>query len=145
MTGSFDLHMRQVLHEERRDAWIAASVGALALVLTAVGLYGLVAMIASGRTREIGIRMVLGASRGEIVRMVLGRGLSLALVGASAGVLGGLAASRFLENRLHGIDAQDPVSFALGAGVAVAVALLAGLLPALRAARLDPAVAVRSE
>jgi ABC-type antimicrobial peptide transport system permease subunit len=77
--------------------------------------------------------------------MVLGRGLSLALVGAAAGVLGGLAASRFLETRLHGIDAQDPVSFALGAGVAVAVALLAGLLPALRAARLDPAVAVRSE
>jgi predicted permease len=145
MTGSFDLHMRTVLYEERRDAWIAAGTGALALLLTAVGLYGLVALVTTQRTREIGIRMVLGASRREIVRLVVGRGLSLALAGSAAGVLVGLALSRLLASRLHGIDSHDPLSFAIGAGVGIAVGLLAGLVPAFRASRLDPAITMRSE
>jgi len=145
MTGSLDLHMRTVLYEERRDAWIAAGTGALALLLTTVGLYGLTAMVTSQRTREIGIRMVLGASRREIVYLVVGRGLNLALAGSVAGVLGGLAVSRYLESRIHGIDSHDPLSFALGAGIGIAVGLLAGLVPALRAARLDPAITMRSE
>jgi hypothetical protein len=145
MTGSFDLHMRAVLYEERRDAWIAAGTGALALLLSTVGLYGLVAMVASQRTREIGVRMVLGASRGAIVRLVVGRGLTLALAGSVAGVLAGLAASSYLASRLHGIDSHDPLSFALGAGMGIAVGLLAGVVPALRAARLDPAITMRSE
>jgi predicted permease len=145
MTGSFDLHMREILYEERRDAWIAAGTGALALVLVTVGLYGLVAMVTSQRTREIGIRMVLGASRGEIVRLVVGRGLVLALTGSSAGVLGGLTASRLLESRIHGISSHDPLSFAIAAALGIGVGLLAGLLPALRAARLDPANTVRAE
>jgi hypothetical protein len=145
MTGSFDLHMRTVLYEERRDAWIAAGTGALALLLTTVGLYGLVAMVTNQRTREIGIRMVLGASRGEIVCLVVGRGLTLALAGSVAGILGGLAVSRYLESRIHGIDSHDPLSFALGAGMGIAVGLLAGLVPALRAARLDPAITMRAD
>ena len=145
MTGSFDLHMRTVLYEERRDAWIAAGTGALALLLTTVGLYGLVALVTNQRTREIGIRMVLGASRREIVRLVVGRGLALAVAGSVAGVLAGLAASHYLASRLHGIDSHDPWSFALGAGMGIAVGLVAGVVPALRAARLDPAITMRSE
>ena len=145
MTGSFDLHMREILYEERRDAWIAAGTGALALVLVTVGLYGLIAMVTSQRTREIGVRMVLGASRGEIVRLVVGRGFLLALAGSIAGVLGGLAASRLLESRIHGISSHDPLSFAAAAALGIAVGLLAGLLPALRAARLDPAATIRAE
>jgi ABC-type antimicrobial peptide transport system permease subunit len=137
--------MRTILYEERRDAWIAAGTGALALLLTAVGLYGLVALVTTQRTREIGIRMVLGASRREIVRLVVGRGLSLALAGSAAGVLVGLALSRLLASRLHGIDSHDPLSFAIGAGVGIAVGLLAGLVPALRASRLDPSITMRSE
>lgn len=145
MTGSFDLHMRTVLYEERRDASIALGTGGLALLLTTVGLYGLVAMVASQRTREIAIRMVLGASRREIVRLVVGRGLALAVAGSAAGVLGGLTVSRFLESRIHGIDSHDFWSFALGAGMGIGVSLLAGLVPAVRAASLDPAVTMRSE
>jgi hypothetical protein len=145
MTGSFDLHMSTVLYEERRDAWIAAGTGALALLLTTVGLYGLVALVTNQRTREIGIRMVLGASRREIVRLVVGRGLALAVAGSVAGVPAALAASSYLASRLHGIDSHDPLSFALGAGMGIAVGLLAGLVPALRAARLDPAITMRSE
>jgi ABC-type antimicrobial peptide transport system permease subunit len=143
MTGSFDLHMKEILYEERRDAWVAAGTGTLALILVTVGLYGLVAMVTSQRTREIGIRMVLGASRGEIVRLVVGRGLALA--GSIAGVLGGLAASRLLESRIHGVASNDPLSFAIAAALGIAVGLLAGLLPALRAARLDPAITMRAE
>jgi predicted permease len=145
MTGSFDLHMRTVLYEERRDAWIAAGTGALALLLTGVGLYGLVALVTTQRTREIGIRMALGASRREIVRRVVSRGLSLAIAGSAAGVLAGLALTGLLASRLHGIDSRDPLSFALGAGVGIALGLLAGLVPALRAARIDPAITMRSE
>jgi ABC-type antimicrobial peptide transport system permease subunit len=89
--------------------------------------------------------MVLGARRREIVRLVVGRGLALALAGSVAGVLGGLAASRYLESRIHGIDSHDPLSFAVAAGMGIAVGLLAGLVPALRAARLDPAITMRSE
>jgi predicted permease len=145
MTGSFDLHMSTILYEARRDAWIASGTGALALLLTAIGLYGLLALVTNQRTREIGIRMVLGASRREIVRLVVGRGLALALAGSAAGVLAGLAVSRYLANRLHGIDSHDPWSFAIGAGMGIAVALLAALVPALRASRLDPAITMRSE
>jgi predicted permease len=145
MTGSFDLHMREILYEERRDAWVAMGTGTLALLLVTVGLYGLVAMVASQRTREIGIRMVLGASRGQIVRLVVGRGLSLALAGSLAGILGGLAASRLLESRIHGIASHDPLSFAVAAALGIGAGLLAGLLPALRAARLDPATTIRAE
>jgi predicted permease len=145
MTGSFALHMQTVLYEERRDAWIAAGTAALALLLTTVGLYGLVSLVTNRRTREIGVRMVLGAGRREIVRMVIGRGLALAFAGAVAGVLGGAAAARFLENRLHGIDGRDPWSFALAAGIVIAVSFLACLIPALRAASLDPATTTRAE
>jgi predicted permease len=145
MTGSLDLHMRLVLYEERRDAWIAGWTGALALLLTAVGLYGLVALVTNQRTREIGIRSVLGASRGEIIRLVARRGLALALTGAAGGVLLGLAATRFLASRLHGIDSHDPWSFAIGACLGIAVGLLASLVPAFRASRLDPTITMRSE
>jgi ABC-type antimicrobial peptide transport system permease subunit len=76
---------------------------------------------------------------------VVGRGLALAVAGSVAGVLAGLAASRYLASRLHGIDSHDPLSFALGAGMVIAVGLVAGLVPALRASRLDPAITMRSE
>jgi ABC-type antimicrobial peptide transport system permease subunit len=145
MTGSFDLHMREILYEERRDAAVAVGAGMLALLLTTIGLYGLVTLVTNGRTREIGLRMVLGATRGEILRQVIGRTLALAFAGSAAGVLAGLAAARVLESRLHEIDSHDPLSFALSAGIAMAVGLLASLVPALRAARLDPAIAIRSE
>jgi predicted permease len=145
MTGSFGEHMREVLYEERRDAWVAAGTGVLALLLTIVGLYGLVAMVTTERTKDIGIRMALGASRGAVVRLVVGRGLALALAGSGAGVLAALALSRHVESRIHGIESHDPLSFAIAAGLGVVVGLVAGLVPALRAARLDPAIAVRSE
>jgi predicted permease len=144
-TGSFESHMEMILYEERRDAWIAAAVAGLALALTAVGIYGVVAMVVSGRTREIGIRLALGASRLDVLRLVLSRGVGLAFAGSLAGILVGLLVTRYLESRLHGVGSHDPLSFAIGGVLAVAMALLASLLPAIRASHVDPATTMRSE
>jgi ABC-type antimicrobial peptide transport system permease subunit len=137
--------MEMILYEERRDAWIAAAVAGLALALTAVGIYGVVAMVVSGRTREIGIRLALGASRLDVLRLVLSRGVGLAFAGSLAGILVGLLVTRYLESRLHGVGSHDPLSFAIGGVLAVAMALLASLLPAIRASHVDPATTMRSE
>jgi ABC-type antimicrobial peptide transport system permease subunit len=89
--------------------------------------------------------MALGADRMEIVRLVVARGLSLALAGSAIGVIAGLALSRLLESRLHGIASRDPWSFAFAAAVGLAIGIAAVLVPAFRASRLDPMIAVRTE
>jgi predicted permease len=144
-TSTLDRHMAFVLFEERRDAWIAAGVGLLALLLGAVGIYGVVSLVTARRTREIGIRVALGAQRGDVLRLVLGRGTKLALFGCALGTAGGLAATRLLSSRLHGVSTSDPLSFLGGAFCLVVAATLASLLPAWRAARMDPSTAIREE
>ena len=129
----------------RIAAGLLGSFGALALLLAAVGLYGVIAYSVSRRTRELGIRMAVGASRGRILKMVLGQGLRLAAGGAIAGGLVALASARVLASLLYGISPLDPAAYAAACGLLLTVACLANLAPAIVAARTDPLRALRRE
>jgi putative ABC transport system permease protein len=119
--------------------------GVVALLMTAVGLYGVISYTVSERTREIGIRAALGASRGSIVRLVLGNGLLVVCGGLAAGVLVAIGSTRYLQGSLFGISATDPATFAAVVGLLLLVALAAQGIPIARAMRVDPAVALRQE
>ena len=117
----------------------------LALLLAAIGIYGVLSYVVTQRTREIGIRISLGARRGQVLRMVLKQGLQLALVGAAAGIVAALAAAKVLAAVLHGVSPRDPIVLAATALGLVAVAFLGCYVPARRATRVDPLVALRYE
>lgn len=119
--------------------------GVLALVLASVGLYGVVAYSTAQRTREIGIRLALGALRSQVFALVIGQSLRLIVLGAAIGIAGAFALSRVAAGLLHGVSATDPVIYALVPVVLGLVALCASWLPARRAARVDPMVALRAE
>lgn len=119
--------------------------GALALALGAVGLYGVVAHAVSSRTREIGVRMALGADRARVSGMVLGQGLALAAAGLACGVLAALGVTRMLRSVLHDVSPVDPITFFTVSVLLLAVAAVASWLPARRAAALDPIEALRNE
>jgi len=120
-------------------------LGVIAMLLACVGLYGVLAYSVSQRTREIGIRMALGAGRKSVLRMVMRRGLLLALWGIAAGLAIAVAAGPQIAPLLYRVSPADPVSIAGAALFLIAVALLASLIPALRATRVDPLVALRQE
>ena len=124
---------------------LLAALAALALALAAVGLYGVVSYSVSQRTAEIGIRMALGATASDVVRMIVGEGMWLALGGVALGIAGAYALSRTLATLLYGVDPTDPASFVFGSTFLVIFALLASYVPARRATRIDPAVALRAE
>jgi ABC-type antimicrobial peptide transport system permease subunit len=114
-------------------------------VLAAVGLYGVIAYSVSQRTREIGIRLAVGAQRGDVLRLIVGEGLKTTAVGVVLGLIAALFATRVLDSLLYGVTATDPVIFVTNAAILVAVALLASAVPARRASRVDPMVALRTE
>jgi putative ABC transport system permease protein len=125
--------------------WVSAAVGALALLLAAAGLYGVMAYAVAGRTKEIGIRMALGAGRGRVRRMILADGLALASAGTMVGLLVSAACMRLMRSLLYGISDTDPLTYAAVAIFLTAVALLACYVPARRATKVDPMVALRYE
>jgi len=127
---------------------IAVSLSALsgfAVLVAAIGVYGVVAYGAARRTREIGIRVTLGATRRDIVALVGSQAVALAATGATLGLLGAAASTRLLRGMLLGTDPLDPVVLLGVTALLTAVAVVAGTIPARRAARVDPTVALRSE
>jgi ABC-type antimicrobial peptide transport system permease subunit len=131
--------------QERLLAAVSASFAVVATLLTYVGLYGIIAFTTARRTQEIGLRLALGATRGNVVGSVLRESLVLVLLGVCLGVPAAVATTSLLANRLYGVAATDPMTIAVAAGVMVAVALIAGYLPARRASMTAPTVALRSE
>ena len=117
----------------------------IALLLTAVGLYGVMAQSVAQRTQEIGIRMAMGATREDVRAMVLRRGTFLSFVGTAIGLVSALALARLIESLLYQIPPRDPMTYVSVCAILSLVALLASYVPALRATRLDPMVALRYE
>jgi putative ABC transport system permease protein len=138
-------HLTQALWGPQMGALLAAAFGALALLLAGVGLYSVIAYSVGRRTREIGIRLALGAERGAMVRMVAAQGLKLALAGVVVGLPLAFALARVLSSLLYGVSAGDPLTFACVALVLALVALVACYVPARRAMKVDPMVALRCE
>lgn len=142
---TFEEHIGVSLFLQRMAATLLSIFGLLALALAALGLYGVMAYAVSQRTRELGIRISVGASRGDVLKLILRQGVTLAAIGITGGLVTALAVTRFAANLLYGISPADPLTFTLIAVVLFAVALLAGYLPARRATRIDPMIALRSE
>ena len=119
--------------------------GAVALLMTAIGVYGVISYSVAERTREIGIRAALGAAPGDIVRLIVGGGLAVVFAGLGVGIVAAIAATRFLESSLFEVSATDPATFAAVAGILLLVAIVAQAVPIARAMRVDPSIALREE
>jgi ABC-type antimicrobial peptide transport system permease subunit len=137
--------MKQAFWDDQMAAGFVGALGLLGIFLGAIGLYGVVAFTVNRRSREIGIRMALGAERRDILRLVLGQGLTLAAIGAGIGLVASLAAMRLLSTMLYGVRPTDPLTFAGSSALAILVALAASWIPARRAASIDPMQSLRTE
>jgi predicted permease len=142
---TFDDLIELSLWRVRWEAGLLGAFALLAIALSVVGLYGVVAYTVAQRTREIGVRMALGAQRIDVQWMVLARGLRLTAAGIAAGLLLSAGATRFLRSFLYGVDPLDPAAFAAATLAWIFIAMLASYIPAQRAARVDPAISLRYE
>ncbi|MGH9163202.1 MAG: ADOP family duplicated permease, partial [Vicinamibacteraceae bacterium] len=138
-------HIGLSLFRQRMAATLLTLFGLLALVLAAVGLYGVMAYTVSRRTRELGIRIAVGATRRDVMRLILGHALVLSAIGMAGGVITALLVTRLLAHLLYGVAPADPLTFALILPVLLGVALAAGYVPARRAMKIDPTAALRIE
>jgi ABC-type antimicrobial peptide transport system permease subunit len=140
-----EMQIKETHFLDRLFAWLSIAFGVLATLAASVGLYGVTAYAVARRTQEIGIRIALGAARGNVLRLILREVLILVGAGVAVGVPSALALGRLVESQLFGIKANDPVVMMLAVAVIVSVSVLAGYLPARRATRIDPMHALRYE
>ncbi|MGH9445020.1 MAG: ADOP family duplicated permease [Terriglobia bacterium] len=143
--ATMEERLSKSISSERFNMLLVTILAALALVLVSVGIYGVTSYSVAQRTREIGIRMAVGAQRSDVLRMVIGQGLKLALMGMAMGVVGAFGLTRFLSSLLYGVKATDLLTFVAVSLILTGVALLACYFPARRAAKVDPMVALRYE
>jgi putative ABC transport system permease protein len=129
----------------RFNAILLALFAGTAMLLTVVGLYGVIAYLVGRRVREIGIRMALGAERTDILRLILAQGMKPVAVGGGLGLIASFALTRLMKSLLFGVSATDPLTFAIIAVLLTVVALLACWIPARRATKIDPLTALRQE
>jgi putative ABC transport system permease protein len=145
LLGPLEERIANTLEQRRFSTLLLSSFAALALFLAAIGIYGVLSYTVSQRTQEIGIRMALGGKPSQVLGLILGYGLRLAVIGAVIGVGAAFALSRLLTSLLFGVTPGDVATYALATAVLIAMALLASYLPASRAMRIDPMVALRYE
>jgi putative ABC transport system permease protein len=138
-------NLRLESFDKRAMAWVLGCFALVAFSLAGIGLYGLLANFVSERTREIGIRLALGAQAGNVLGLVVWRGLRLVLYGVALGLAASLALTRLLEKMLFGVSAKDPLTFVVIAGLLAGVAFLACWNPARQATKVDPIIALRHE
>ncbi len=131
--------------QPRFELWLLTSFAAVALVLAALGIYGVMSYSVSRRTQELGIRMALGANQGDVVRLVVRQAMVLALAGSAGGLIAAYLLTRVMSKLLYGVSTTDPLTFTIAAVVVGGAALLASYLPARRATQIDPVVALRCE
>jgi len=143
--ATMEMQIDQGLSQERMLAFLSTVLGGISVALAAIGLYGVLAFSVSRRTREIGIRMAVGADRTGIVGMVLRESLWIVVAGIAAGIPLALGCGRFTSSLLYGLNPQDARTAIAATSLLAVVALVAALLPAWRAARVDPMSALRSE
>jgi len=135
----------QSIGQSRLNTTLLSMFAAVALVLAVIGIYGVISYSVAQRTQEIGVRMALGAAQGDVLRLILREGTGLAVAGVALGVAGAYLATRFIGSWLFGIDQNDPLTIAVMALSLVAIAVAASYLPARRATRVDPLVAMRAD
>jgi ABC-type antimicrobial peptide transport system permease subunit len=137
--------VRENVFLDRFISVLSAAFAALATLLAAIGLYGVLAYTVSQRTREIGLRMALGAPRQQVLRLIMREGMTVGAIGIGVGVAGALALSRVLASLVFDVQVRDPLTFLAVAAALALVALAACVIPARKASRVDPMVALRAE
>ncbi len=142
---TLDRYLADSVAQPKFNTLLLTIFAIVAMILTAIGLYGVMAYSAAQRTHEIGIRMALGAQTVDVLRLVIGQGMKLAVIGVAIGLVGALALTRFMQNLLFKVSPIDPRTFGAIALLLAGVALVACYVPARRATKVDPMVALRAE
>lgn len=131
--------------QPRFELWLLASFAAVAVLLAALGIYGVMSYSVSRRTHELGVRMALGAGQEDVIKLVVTQAMMLALVGSACGLIAAFVLTRMMSKLLYGVRSSDPLTFIAAVLLVSGVALLASYLPARRATRIDPVTALRCD